>query len=139
MRDERARGHVVVVDDSPDYLHFMEVLLRAEGFSVAALQAVNALPGALSAERPDLIITDACLPGMPPFSVLDQLRSRAATASIPVLVCTGAVNEVREHREELARDGVDVLMKPFDVEALLDRIAALLPEASAPAEPVGSG
>ena len=138
-RDQREKRHVVVIDDSPDYLRFMEVLLGAEGFRVSTLSSSDALLELLASSRPDLVITDACLPGHEPFSVLHHLRSQDALAAIPVLVCTGAVNEVQERREELARSGIDVLMKPFDVDALLSRIAALLPETAAPAEAIGSG
>ena len=137
MRDQRKKGHIVVIDDSPDYLGFMELLLAAEGFEVSTLNSSDTLPELCIVSRPDLVITDVCLPGREPFSVIDDLRSRDDLASIPVLVCTGAANEVQEHGARLELWGIDVLMKPFDVDALLRRISALLPEAASPAGAIG--
>ncbi|MGI8553065.1 MAG: response regulator [Dehalococcoidia bacterium] len=118
--------HVLVVDDSIEYLRFMEMLLCGEGFSVATLTSFDALAGSLTLQRPDLVITDVRMPGLVPFAVLEALRIDQQTATIPVLVCTGAVNELREHAEQCNGNGIDVLLKPFEVNDLLAKMAVLL-------------
>lgn len=74
--------------------------------------------------RPDLILLDLQLPDMSGIDVLAQLRSRPATAAIPVVVLTADTTKgQRERLEELRVDAV--LSKPLDVAellAILDRL-----------------
>lgn len=119
------RRHILVVDDSLEYLRFMEFLLQNEGFSVGILNSAESLASHVNRQRPDLIITDVRMPGLAPFEVFERLRADSDTANIPVLLCTGAVNEVKEH-PELATSGAQVLFKPFDVDALFLKIATIL-------------
>ena len=116
---------ILVVDDSVEYLDFMQLLLDAEGFE--ALTAANpaAMQEALRQQTPDLVISDVRIPGNGAFAVLDLLHADDGTRHIPVLLCTGAVQEVQEQADRLNRDGVEVLFKPFDIEVLLERVTRL--------------
>ena len=120
---------LLVVDDAPDVLEFMELLLAAEGFEVRVAQSLEAAEAALAAARPDLVICDVRMPGKPSFAFLDRLRGDKATRDVPVVVCTGAVQEVQEGEARLAQARTTVLFKPFDIEALLDCIDHMLSEA----------
>jgi CheY-like chemotaxis protein len=124
MMDDRLC--VVVVDDDPEFRTFMQVLLESEGYRTVLASSVAELQGVLAAERPHLIICDVRLPNTRPFAVLDILRETPKTADIPVLVCTGAVMEVEERQPHLVQSGVTVLIKPFDIDVLLRRVADLL-------------
>ena len=44
------------------------------------------------------------------------------TSAIPLLVCTAAVGDVQERAAALADAGVPVLLKPFDIDELLNRV-----------------
>ena len=48
------------------------------------------------------------------------------TATIPMIVCSGAVNELKEMEGHLMAKGIGVLYKPFDVDELLDLVASKL-------------
>ena len=126
MTDPDSQRLILVIDDSLEYLQFMEFLLSSEGFAVTIKQSIEMLQSELARQRPHLIITDVRMPGLDPFAVLKCLRDDPRTATIPTLLCTGAVNEVSEYAEHLAKIGVEVLLKPFDVEALLDKVSLLL-------------
>lgn len=117
---------ILVVDDAPDFLGFMETLLTSEGYAVAVAASAPALRERLLIERPDLVIADVRMPGLAAFAVLDLLAADSKTRDIPVLLCTGAVQEVDEAAERLQRDGVEVLLKPFDIDDLLMRLARRL-------------
>ena len=116
---------ILIVDDSVEYLNFMQLLLRAEGFKAEVAASVAAMVQQLEAATPDIIISDVRMPGNCAFAVLDLLQSNEQTRTIPILLCTGAVQEVEQRASLLDSDGIDVLFKPFDIEALLVRITRL--------------
>ena len=83
-----ADGRVLVVDDEPANLDLLEGLLRPEGFGV--LRAASGREGidmAMS-ELPNLILLDLMMPGLTGFDVVEALRDKEATRSIPIMVLT---------------------------------------------------
>lgn len=54
--------------------------------------------------------------------MLQLLKMRRSTASIPVIVCTAALNAVREQEGYLVSQGVHVVYKPFDIDHILTTI-----------------
>src|SRR5438034_1045637 len=73
----------------------------------------------------DIIVLDLNLPGLDGYGVLSHLRSRPATADIPVIVLTAKGDEDNEVRVfELGAD--DFLTKPFRARALSARLEAVL-------------
>ena len=88
MTDQGPR--ILVVDDSPEYLGFMETLLTAEGFEVTVAPTGAAVRRYLLDGCPDVIISDVRMPDMPPFGMLDLIERDAKTRDVPVLFCTGA-------------------------------------------------
>jgi DNA-binding response OmpR family regulator len=123
MGDERPC--LLVVDDAPEFLEFMSMLLGAEGFEVAPARSLNEARALLARRTPHLVICDVQLVRHSAFAVLDTLRADERTRKIPILLCTGAVFEVEARAEELAEAGVEVLLKPFDIDDLLARVARL--------------
>lgn len=120
-----AGKRILIVDDSVEYLNFMQLLLGAEGFQAAIAPSVTAMEEFLGDQTPDLIISDVRMPGNGAFAVLDYVRANDETKGIPVLLCTGAVQEVEEQAERLKQERVEVLFKPFDIEVLLERVTRL--------------
>lgn len=104
----------------------MQTLLSSEGYSVDSARSPEEADAALAATRPDLIIADVRLPGAPPFAILDLVQANEKVRDIPVLLCSGATQEIEEAAPRLNQLGVSVLMKPFDIDDLLSRIATLL-------------
>ena len=117
--------HILIVDDSVEYLNFMQLLLHGEGFEAEIAATTTAMQEQLRQNRPDLVISDVRMPGNGPFAVLDLLAADERTRHIPVLLCTGAVQEVEEAADRLKRDGIEVLFKPFDIEVLLECVSRL--------------
>lgn len=116
---------ILVIDDSRDFLEFMEALLSAEGFQVLTAHSDEQMRVQLATRQPDLIISDVRMPGMEPFSVLALLAADEKLRDTPVLFCTGAVQEVEDAADLLLRPRTDVLAKPFDIDVLLAAIDRL--------------
>jgi type II secretory ATPase GspE/PulE/Tfp pilus assembly ATPase PilB-like protein/CheY-like chemotaxis protein len=125
-RGERTRGvSVLLVDDEDQLRRVMKDLLERDGYIVhEARDGVQALDQ-VDRLAPDIIVLDLNLPGLDGYSVLAQLRSRAATRSVPVIVLTAKGDEDNEVRVfELGAD--DFLTKPFRARALSARLEAVL-------------
>jgi CheY-like chemotaxis protein len=125
-RRDRARGtSVLLVDDEDQLRRVMKDLLERDGYVVhEARDGVQALDQ-VDRIAPDIIVLDLNLPGLDGYSVLAQLRSRAATRAVPVIVLTAKGDEDNEVRVfELGAD--DFLTKPFRARALSARLEAVL-------------
>jgi type II secretory ATPase GspE/PulE/Tfp pilus assembly ATPase PilB-like protein len=116
---------VLLVDDEDSLRKVMKDLLERDGYIVTeARDGVQALDQ-VDRVGPDIIVLDLNLPGLDGYGVLSHLRSRPATAGIPVIVLTAKGDEDNEVRVfELGAD--DFLTKPFRARALSARLEAVL-------------
>ncbi len=116
---------VLLVDDEDSLRKVMRDLLERDGYVVTeARDGVQALDQ-VDRVGPDIIVLDLNLPGLDGYGVLSHLRSRPATAGIPVIVLTAKGDEDNEVRVfELGAD--DFLTKPFRARALSARLEAVL-------------
>jgi type II secretory ATPase GspE/PulE/Tfp pilus assembly ATPase PilB-like protein/CheY-like chemotaxis protein len=116
---------VLLVDDEDSLRKVMKDLLERDGYVVTeARDGVQALDQ-VDRVGPDIIVLDLNLPGLDGYGVLSHLRSRPATAHIPVIVLTAKGDEDNEVRVfELGAD--DFLTKPFRARALSARLEAVL-------------
>src|SRR6266542_474942 len=116
---------VLLVDDEDSLRKVMRDLLERDGYVVTeARDGVQALDQVDRVGRA-IIVLDLNLPGLDGYGVLSHLRSRPATANIPVIVLTAKGDEDNEVRVfELGAD--DFLTKPFRARALSARLEAVL-------------
>jgi DNA-binding response OmpR family regulator len=85
--------------------------------------------------QPDAIVLDYIFGGEKTgWQMLQKLKMRRSTATIPVVVCTAATHEVREIEGYLQTQGIALVPKPFDIDTLLDAIKRGLSDTSATAE-----
>jgi len=119
--------HILAGDDSPEVLDLFRDLLEAEGYRVTL--APDALDLALiKRTEPDLVILDHMIEegAGSGWQLLRELRQDAATAALPVVVCTGAVHRVRANVALLDQLGAALVLKPFDIDRLLHAISQAL-------------
>jgi DNA-binding response OmpR family regulator len=123
--------HILIVDDQADLLSLMRMLLEDQQYRVSVLQEGTDTLDYVQAHQPDLIILDLKLADVSGFDVLHMLKAQSATADVPVIVYTAAVIEAEAVEGLVAHDprhytGVSVLQKPFELDALLDRVNMML-------------
>jgi DNA-binding response OmpR family regulator len=117
------REVVLVIEDEPGIIDFLERGLATQGFEVrSALDGENGLARALN-EDVDLVVLDLMLPGRSGIDVLSELHT--AKPVLPVIVLT-ARGEVEERVAGLDAGAVDYLTKPFSLNELVARIRAQL-------------
>jgi DNA-binding response OmpR family regulator len=114
---------ILVVEDEPGIVDFVERGLRGDGFAVES--ASDGQAGLTRALRSDvqLVVLDLMLPKLSGVEVLAQLR--AARPELPVIVLT-ARGEVEDRIAGLDAGAVDYLVKPFAVAELAARVRVQL-------------
>jgi DNA-binding response OmpR family regulator len=116
-------GHILVIEDEPGIVDFLERGLRSYGFDVdSATDGVAGAERAL-AEPYDLVVLDLMLPLRSGLEVLEEVRQ--AKPSLPVVVLT-ARGEVEDRVAGLDAGAIDYLTKPFSLTELAARIRAQL-------------
>ncbi|MBX9928543.1 MAG: type II/IV secretion system protein [Gemmatimonadaceae bacterium] len=120
-----AAKKVLLVEDEDSLRRVMRDLLEREGFQV--LEAADGIKALDEVDRgnPDIVVLDLNLPGLDGYGVLSHLRSRPATADLPVIVLTAKGDEDSEVRV-FEYGASDYLTKPFRPRALSARLHSLL-------------
>ena len=120
---------ILLVEDNPENRDMLSRRLIRRGFDVVfaedGLQAVHMA----KADPPDLILMDLSLPVMDGWEATRQIKADQATGAIPVIALTAhAMASDRAKALEAGCDDYDT--KPVDLQRLLDKIQALLPDSS---------
>lgn len=110
--------HLLIIEDEPAYIDALEVSLTREGFDLTSAEDGRAGLAAFRANRPDLILLDLMLPGMPGLDVLKRVR---AESDVPVIVLSAKDSE-SDIVTALELGADDYLTKPYSVRELLARI-----------------
>lgn len=79
---------ILVVDDEPDFLKFIDEVLKQEGYVVTTAETGPDALTQAAASRPDLILLDWNLPGKDGLEVCRLLKEDPATRGIPVIMLT---------------------------------------------------
>jgi DNA-binding response OmpR family regulator len=127
------KRRVLVIEDDPDIREILEYNLTNEGFDVvSATDGERGLREA-AANKPDLILLDLMLPGIPGLDVCRRLRAGRNLKDVPIIMVT-AKGEEADVVSGLELGADDYITKPFRVRELVARVSAVLRRSEAPAE-----
>jgi two-component system OmpR family response regulator len=116
-------SRVLVVEDEPSIRDVVATALRYQGHDVHEVGDGKVALATATDSAFDLIVLDVMLPGLDGFEVCRQLRDRGRFC--PVLFLTA--RDQTEHRiKGFVAGGDDYLTKPFSVDELVLRVAAIL-------------
>ena len=119
-------GTVLVVEDESNVRALVAEALREQGYEVLeAADGPSGLRLLLSGKRVDVLVTDVGLPGLNGRQLADAARERRP--GLPVLFITGYAGHALEG--QLA-PGMQVIGKPFALDALTTKIRAMLETSS---------
>ncbi len=127
-----APAQVLVVDDEPQIVRGLKVILRAAGYDVRAAATKQEALDAVAVRAPDALVLDLVLPDGSGVEVCEEVRR---WSRLPILVLS-AVGDEREKVRALDAGADDYVTKPFGNEELLARLRAVLRRAGEdPTEP----
>lgn len=116
---------ILIVDDDVYIGDMLEEILTKEGYQTARAYSGTEALMYLSSARPNLILLDLMLPGLPGEELLPLTRG------IPVIVVS-AKAETSDKVDLLLGGACDYITKPFDTSELLARITVQLRRAASP-------
>jgi len=111
---------VLVVEDEEAVRELEKFILEQHGYEV--MEARDGLEGLTKAEfrKPDLILLDLMMPDVSGGRMFDEMRHHPATKDIPIVVVTGKPDAHEMFDDAIGED--NVIMKPFEADALIGRI-----------------
>ncbi|HEV8584879.1 MAG TPA: hybrid sensor histidine kinase/response regulator [Methylomirabilota bacterium] len=121
------RRRVLLVDDSVSIRKFVGQMLEKAGFDVTtAADGMDALARLAEGAVVDVVVTDLEMPRMNGYELIDDLRRRAATRDLPVIVLT---TRAGDKHVALARSlGVrHYVTKPVEEQAFVSLVSSLVP------------
>ncbi len=120
MSDMKKKKRVLVVDDHPKVLRFVEIDLKLRGFEVVTTTSGKEALELVKSAEPDIMLLDIIMPGMDGFEVLEKLRN---FTDLPVIAFSASPGN---HDGAMRAGANDFMPKPFDADDMVGRINKLL-------------
>lgn len=121
---------ILVIDDDPDFVEFVRIILEAEGFTVFC--AGNAEQGLelLRRQRPDLVLLDMLMSySMAGPQVTQVMQQDAELAAIPLIVISAVFTDRQALEQQQAQRAIRAfLTKPVEPSQLVRLIRETLAE-----------
>ena len=118
-------ARIIYVEDDELAGELVRDILTQAGHLVGVIGHGTLAHDTIAFKKPDLVILDRSVPGMPGMEILRNLRQTPATYLTPILMLTARRgNGPRDEALEAGAD--DYLVKPFSPEDLVERVEAAL-------------
>ncbi len=124
------KKYVLVVDDDPDLVETVGMLLESKGFAVG--KAYDGIEGeeAIKKHRPDVVILDVMMPRKNGYQLCKELKDNKWTQDIPIILLTAVGEAVPTttytHYEGMTIEAEDFIPKPVDANTLVQAVERLL-------------
>jgi DNA-binding response OmpR family regulator len=125
-----AKKYVLIVDDDPDLVETVAMLLESKGYEVG--KAYDGIEGeqAIKKRRPDVLVLDVMMPRKDGYKLCKELKSNKWTQDIPVILLTAVGEAVSSttytHAEGMSTEAEDFIPKPVDAKTLVEAVERLL-------------
>ncbi len=116
---------VMIVDDAPENLKLMEVMLNATPLKILAAKDAEEALQILDNHHPDLILVDLLMPLMNGYQLAERIRELPAHKNIPLIAFTAYLHDNENEVDPDLFD--DKLYKPVKHQELVNKLAQHLP------------
>lgn len=110
------KAKILIVDDETGILDTLQILFRSEGFEVAVANSGRQALESLSAERPDLVLSDIRMPGAGGLEVL--AKAKEVDPELPVILMTAQAS-LQSAMRAVNEGAYHYIQKPFTNDELL--------------------
>jgi DNA-binding response OmpR family regulator len=115
LQQKSSRSRILLVEDSDDLRALMVFILEAEGYLVDSARSAEEALRLLGTRRYDLVLSDYALPGRTGAWLLREAVNQHLLSSMHGVIVTA-------HPQVRDADGFEVIYKPLDFDAFLDRV-----------------
>jgi two-component system response regulator VicR len=119
---------IMVVDDEPDVVDLVKLVLESDGFNVVTAYSGKEALEKINKEMPDLVLLDIMMPGMDGWEVYSRIRANPKTKDIPVAMLTAKSQSIDKMIGLHVVKVNDYITKPFGRSELLERVKRILKE-----------
>jgi two-component system response regulator VicR len=119
---------IMVVDDEPDVVDLVKLVLESDGFSVVTAYSGKEALDRIDQEMPDLVLLDIMMPQMDGWEVYSRIRANPGTKDIPVAMLTAKSQSIDKMIGLHVVKVDDYITKPFGRSELLERVKRILKE-----------
>ncbi len=122
--------YVLIVDDDPDLVETVAMMLEAKGYDVG--KAYDGIEGeeSIKKRRPDVVVLDVMMPRKNGYQLCKELKANKWTADIPIVLLTAVGDAVPtttySHYEGMSTEAEDYIAKPVDAKTLVEAVERLL-------------
>lgn len=131
INTENKKKKILIVDDEPGLVSYIDILLQDNGFST--IKAFNGKEGMEKAiaESPDLITLDISMPEETGIRMFSELQENPETSQIPVVIITGLSSEFKRFLDYLERKKrlsapTEYYEKPIDKDVFIAKVKEIL-------------
>ena len=112
---------ILIVDDDPVSLKMLRNIFESDEYHIlqasGGYEAINIAKN----DHPHLIILDIVMPDMNGDEVAEILKNDPLTQNIPIIFLSAMIKK-EEEQYSSTQDGVILMAKPFDRDALLNKV-----------------
>lgn len=123
MSSDKSRKKVLVVDDEPDTLELVKLVLESGGFEVFlannGMEALAQIPGV----NPDLVLLDIMMPEMEGWEVFRKIKEK--NSKVPIAILTAKAQNIDKLLGLHVLKADDYITKPFGKNELIEKAKKL--------------
>jgi DNA-binding response OmpR family regulator len=123
-------ARLMLVDDEPEVVNLLSVILTMYGFEVVGFTRGEVALAAAREVKPDLLLVDLIMPGMDGLSLVTAFDRDPVLAGTPVLMLTGLTTGELLVGSNQRGPGIGILEKPCEPEMIAAEVTRLLGEAA---------
>ena len=114
---------ILVVDDDEATCHFMEMMLKSEGYEPVSVHSAKDAIALVRETRFNLVILDNTLPDVEGIDLMTQLHEKEP--DLDVIIITGSSSQELVNRA-IDKGAVSLIVKPLNLRDVLPQIVGIL-------------
>jgi len=118
---------ILLVDDEEEFVSTLAERLSMRGMQTSTANSGQEALRMLEENPPEIVVLDVMMPGMNGLEVLKRIK--AIQPGLPVILLTG-IGSASEGLQGMDLGAADFLMKPLQIEELIDKMREALKKAS---------
>jgi len=122
---ENRERTILVVDDDPENLQYMQAVLEPQGYRIRTAENGKEALDSIREQTPDVVIMDVCMPEMSGLDACRVIKTEFQNEFIQVMLLTG-LQDTDSKVEGLDSGADDYITKPPNRAEILARVRALL-------------
>ncbi len=122
MQDEK-RKKILVVDDEPDTLELVKLVLESGGFEAVLASSGAEAIDMVAACKPDLVLLDIMMPDMDGWDVFRRIKE--TNPELPIAILTAKTQNIDKLLGLYVLKADDYITKPFGKNELINKVRKL--------------